>query len=356
MLPRADRLRRFALFLLPLILLGPEISLHIKSGLAQEQDKSRSEDRKKQTKPELESKSPQQPPPSKQRGFTIGVNVDLVVIHTSVYDKNGHFVSGLKKENFKLFEDGIAQSVGMFSQEDVPVSLGLILDTSGSMRTKIELVNKAALAFIRASNPEDQVFLVGFNDQAELLEDYTSDIDLITDALDNIIVTGGTALYDAIYLGVQKAQNGVKPKKAIVVITDGEDRDSYYKLDELVAKVQEADVQVYCVGFLNQVPDKGLFGRWSKSVPEKAHDALIRISEETGGKAFFPQKITEIGNIVAEIAHELRNQYSIGYVSTNTSRDGTYRRVKIALDPASVASSNHIRCRRGYFAPKTQTN
>ena len=139
MRPRADRLRRFALFLLPLMLLGPEISPHFKSGLAQEQDKSRSEDRKKPTKPELESKSPQQPPPSKQGGFTIGVNVDLVVIHTSVYDKNGHFVGGLKKENFKLFEDGIAQSVGMFSQEDVPVSLGIILDTSGSMRTKIEL-------------------------------------------------------------------------------------------------------------------------------------------------------------------------------------------------------------------------
>ena len=344
------------LFFLPLVLLGSGTNLYVGRTLAQEPEKPRSEERRKQAKPELESKSPQQPPTPKQKGFTIGVNVDLVVIHTSVYDKNGHFVGGLKKDNFKLFEDGIAQSIGMFSQEDVPISLGIILDTSGSMRTKIELVNKAALAFIRASNPEDQVFLVGFNDQAELLEDYTSDIDLITDALDNIIVTGGTALYDAIYLGVQKAQNGVKPKKAIVVITDGEDRDSYYKLDELVAKVQESDVQIYCVGFLNQIPDKGLFGRWSKSVPEKAHDALMRISEETGAKAFFPQKIAEIGNIVSEIAHELRNQYSIGYLSSNTARDGTYRRVKIALDPPSVSSANHIRCRRGYFAPKAQTN
>jgi len=299
---------------------------------------------------------PQQPPPAKQKGFTIGVNVDLVVIHTSVYDKNGIFVAGLKKDNFKVFEDGIAQSVSSFSQEDVPISLGLILDTSGSMRTKIDLVNKAALAFIRASNPEDQVFLVSFNDQVELLEDYTSDIDTITDALDNIVVTGGTALYDAIYLGVQKAQNGIKPKKAIVVITDGEDRDSYYKLDELVSKVQESDVQIYCVGFLNQVPEKGLFGHWSKSVPEKAHDALMRISDETGGKAFFPQKIAEINSIVAEIAHELRNQYSIGYVSSNTARDGSYRRVKVALDPASLSSSNHTRYRRGYFAPKSQTN
>ncbi len=316
--------------------------------------KPRTGDRNRQTKPELESRSPQQSP-ERQKGFTIGVNVDLVVIHTTVQDKNGHFVSGLKKENFKVFEDGIAQTVSSFSQEDVPISMGIIIDTSGSMRTKIDMVNKSALAFIRASNPEDQVFLVGFNDQVELLEDYTNDIDAITDALDNTIVTGGTALYDAIYLGVQKAQNGVKPKKAVVVITDGEDRDSYYKLDELVAKVQESDVQVYCVGLLNPVPEKGLFGHWSKSVPEKAHDALIRISEETGGKAYFPQKITDVNAIVSEIAHELRNQYSVGYVSSNSARDGSYRRVKVALD-GPLAAVDHVRHRRGYFAPKAQTN
>lgn len=357
MRPRVDVQRRLLFLVLPAVFIASGFGLLFRDSRAQEpEEKAKTQDRRKQNKPELESKSPQQPPPAKQKGFTIGVNVDLVVIHTSVYDKNGIFIGGLKKDNFRVYEDGIAQAVSSFSQEDVPISLGLILDTSGSMRTKIELVNKAALAFIRASNPEDQVFLVGFNDQVELLEDYTSDIDTITDALDNVVVTGGTALYDAIFLGVQKAQNGVKPKKAIVVITDGEDRDSYYKLDELVSKVQESDVQVYCVGFLNQVPDKGLFGRWSKSVPEKAHDALIRISEETGGKAFFPQKIAEINTIVAEIAHELRNQYSIGYVSSNTARDGSYRRVKIALEPVSLSSSNHTRYRRGYFAPKTQTD
>lgn len=354
--PRLDMRRRRLLHLLLVVLLGSELSLSFQNALAQEpEEKPRSQERRKQGKPELESKSPQQPAP-KQKGFTIGVNVDLVVIHTSVHDKNGVFIGGLKKENFKIYEDGLAQTVSSFSQEDVPISLGIVIDTSGSMRTKIDLINKAALAFIRASNPDDQVFLVGFNDQIELLEDYTSDIDAVTDALDNIVVTGGTALYDAIYLGVQKAQNGSKPKKAIVVITDGEDRDSYYKLDELVAKVQESDVQIYSVGFLNQIPDKGLFGRWSKSVPERAHDALLRISEETGGKAFFPQKIAEVNTIVSEIAHELRNQYSIGYLSSNTARDGSYRRVKIALDPAALAANNHIRFRRGYFAPKAQAN
>jgi Ca-activated chloride channel homolog len=355
MRPRADRSLKPARAVLLLAVLFSGI-FAVRGSCQEPDEKSKTQERRKQAKPELESKSPQQAPSARNKGFTIGVNVDLVVVHTTILDKNGHFVSGLKKENFKLFEDGIGQNVSTFSQEDVPISMGIILDTSGSMRSKIDLVTKAALAFIRASNPEDQVFLVGFNDQVELLEDYTSDLDTISDALENIVVTGGTALYDAIYLGVQKAQGGTKPKKAIVVITDGEDRDSYYKLDELVAKVQESDVAIYCVGFLNEIPEKGLFGRWSKSVPEKAHDALLRISEETGGKAFFPKKLPEISGIIAEIAQELRNQYSVGYISSNSSRDGSYRKLRIGLEPANLGTVNHVRYRRGYFAPKEQTN
>lgn len=331
-----------------LVMLGAlAISPARSSVLADQKQTGQQDERKKPVKPELASKSPQDP----QRDFRIGVNVDLVVVHTSVVDKNGQFVSGLKKENFKVFEDGISQNVVSFSQEDVPVTLGIVLDTSGSMRDKFDNVTKAALAFVRASNPEDEIFLIGFNDEVELIEDYTSDLDLIGDDLNNTVVTGGTALWDAIYLAVQKAQNGSKPKKAIVVITDGEDRDSYYKLDEMVAKVQESDVQVYGVGFLNDIPDKGLFGHWTKTEPEKAHDALMRISEETGAKAYFPKGISEIHTIVSQIAYELRNQYSISYVSANAVRDGAWRRIRIALD-AQAASSLRVRYRSGYFAPK----
>jgi Ca-activated chloride channel family protein len=321
-------------------------ALCLSSGAQETVAKGKAEERGRPTKPQLESKSPQEEPAAQKKGYTIGVNVDLVVVHTSVYDKNNHFLGGLKKENFRVFEDGIEQKVISFSQEDVPVSMGILIDLSGSMRSKIANVNKAALAFIRASNPQDQVFLIGFNDQVELLQD----LDEISDALENTVVTGGTALYDAIYLGVQKAQTGTDPKKAVVVISDGEDRDSYYKLDELVAKVEESDVQVYCIGFLNEVPDKGLFGRWSKSIPEKAHDALQRIAEETGGNDFFPKQISEINGIVAEIANELRNQYSIGYISSNAARDGSWRRLKIELDPSAAANA-HVRFRRGYYAP-----
>jgi VWFA-related protein len=318
---------------------------------SQDKNGSPSQDRRRQTKPELESKIPQEAPPQ-AKGFTIGVNVDLVLMYTSVFDKMGHFVAGLKKENFKLFEDGVQQTLLSFSQEDVPVSMGILMDLSGSMRGKSDQVNKAALAFIRASNPRDQVFLIGFNDEVELLQDFTSDIDEITDALDNTIVTGGTALYDAVYLGIQKAHAGIKPKKAVVVITDGEDRDSYYKLDELLAKVQESDVQVFSVGLLDEVPDKGFFGHWSKTAPEKARDVLLRISEETGGKAYFPNRLTDIHTIVAEIANDLRNQYSLAYLSSNAARDGSFRRVKIELN--GQGSNINVRYRRGYYAPKAE--
>jgi len=347
--PRADRSgcgRRYGTCALLFVLI---CSLFI-IAYPQEDKAKPDQDRNRPTKPDLESKIPSSSA-GRDRGYTIGVNVDLVLMYTSAFDKSGHFVGGLKKENFKVYEDSIAQSITSFTQEDVPVSMGILMDLSGSMRGKIDQVTKAALAFIRASNPEDQVFLIGFNDEVELLQDFTSDVDEIADSLDNTVVVGGTALYDAIYLGVQKAHTGKRAKKAIIVITDGEDRDSYYKLDELVEKVQESDVQVFCIGFLNAPPDKGLFGHWSKSLPEKAHDALMRISEETGGKAFFPDKVTDIHSIVSEIANELRNQYSIGYLSSNAVRDGSFRRVKIEL-AGSDPSSTYLRYRRGYFAPK----
>jgi VWFA-related protein len=316
---------------------------------ARDQQKTgQQEERKRPAKPELESKSPQG---EKPKDFRIGVNVDLVVIHTSITDKNGMFVTGLKKEDFRLFEDNVAQSIQSFSQEDVPISLGIVIDTSGSMRSKIDKVNRAALAFIKASNPDDEEFLIGFNSEVELLEDFTSDIDMISDTLNNTIVTGGTALYDAIYLAVQKAQTGSKPKKAIILITDGEDKDSYYKLDEIVAKVQESDVQIFSIGFTNAIPEKGLFGRWSKSEPEKAQDALKRISDETGARAFFPKDLSEIDGIVAQVARELRSQYSISYTSSNQARDGTWRRVRISLN-LPIASSLHVRYRSGYFSAK----
>lgn len=293
-----------------------------------------------------------QEPGREQSGYKVGVKVDLVMMYTSVFDKNGHFISGLKKEDFNLYEDGVPQEIAYFSQEDTPVSLGIILDLSGSMMGRMEQVNRAARAFIEASNPSDEVFLIGFNDEVELLQPFTSDIDEISDALENAIVTGDTALYDAIYLGVQEAHKGKKSKKAVVVITDGIDRMSTYTLNELVSFVQESDVQIYSI-FLNELPDKGLFGRWRKTEPERALDALKRISQESGGKVHIPSKDNTIHDIVADIASELRSQYSIGYFSSNEKSDGSWRRVVIKLN--SDISNPQLRYRRGYYAPKDPT-
>ncbi len=318
-------------------------------GYAQDDEEIPKRDAARRERPELEPGTAQES--REVEGYKIGVNVDLVLMYTTVFDKEGRFAGGLKQEDFRIFEDGVQQAIESFSQEDVPVSMGLLLDLSGSMRGKIERVNRAAQEFIRASNRQDQVFLIGFNEEVELLQDFTGDIDEITDALENIVVMGSTAIYDAVYLGVQKAHTGTKPKKAVILITDGVDRESYYSLDEMVSKVQESDVQVFAVGFLDPVKKKGLFSRWTKSAPEKARDALSRIADETGGRAFFPEKVEEIHGIVAEIAAELRSQYSIGYFSSNGARDGSFRRVKIDL-PRVKESGYKVRHRRGYFAPK----
>jgi Ca-activated chloride channel family protein len=282
-------------------------------------------------------------------GFRVGVRVDLVSLYASVVDKDGRFVPGLEQSRFRVLEDGVEQRLETFSREDVPVSIGIALDLSGSMHGKIGQVNRAAMAFIQAGNPDDEFFLVGFNDDVELLQDYTGDHDELQDALENTVVAGKTHLYDAVYLGVEKAQKGNKPKKALVVITDGADDTSYYRLKELLAKIQESDVQVFCVGFLDEAPKKGIFGRWSNSEAKKYSDALASISEDTGGKVFFPKTAADVHAIVAEIANDLRSQYSLGYISSNLARDGAFRTVKIEL--TGKKTDMKIRHRRGYFAP-----
>jgi Ca-activated chloride channel homolog len=283
--------------------------------------------------------------------FKLGVHVDVVMMYTSVSDRNGNFITGLTPENFRVYEDGVEQNITIFAQEDIPVSTGILLDVSASMRGKMEQVNQAALAFILASNPADEVFLISFNDEVTLLQDFTSDIDDIRDALDNAIVTGGTALFDAVYLGIQKAATGDRSKKAILVLSDGEDKDSYYQLNELMSRIQESDVQVFSIGILETAPQRSLFGRWTRSLSEQAADALRRISDATGGKAFFPEDLPDIHDVVSEISRDLRSQYSIGYVSSNTARDGSFRQVKIELTGPGTKSSS-VRHRRGYFAPR----
>ena len=282
---------------------------------------------------------------------SFGVDVNLVIMNTAVVDPQGRFINGLGKEDFAVYEDRVLQKIESFKQEDIPISLGIVMDTSGSMKRKIQAVGQAALLLVQSSNPEDEIFIVTFNTDVELLEDYTSDLDDLKEALDNVTVGGGTALYDAVFLGVEKAQKGRKLKKAVVLISDGEDRDSRYKLEEVLDKIKEADVQVHAIGLLDPEEKPGLFGGiFNKSRQKSARQVLEKIAEETGGKAIFPQDVSQVNEIIKSIAHELRNQYSIGYLSSNDRKDGTWRAVRVTLTRPDA--KHKVRTRAGYYAPK----
>ena len=274
--------------------------------------------------------------------FRVKVAVKLVSIYASVFDKKNHFVSGLDRSRFRVFEDGVEQKIESFSQEDVPVSMGIVLDLSSSMQGIIKQVKQSALTFLQAGKPSDEVFLVGFNSNVDLLHDYTGNTNSIRAALEQATLGNGTALYDAIYLSVKKAQSGVKPKKALIIISDGDDHNSHYSLKNMLDKVIESDVQVFCIGLFDVAYIQDASGVMS---------ILERISKETGGKAFFPANTSKLDGIVEEIARELRGQYSIGYSSSNAANDGKFRKVKIELTGKNPDGIK-IRHRNGYFADR----
>jgi Ca-activated chloride channel family protein len=226
------------------------------------------------------------------------------------------------------------------------------MDKSGSMRAKMDLVSEATELFLTMTNPQNELFLVAFDDEVSLEEPFTRDVEDIRDGIFNLIVSGGTALYDAIYLAVDQAQSGSEPKKAIVVFTDGEDKDSYYTHDELLEKVQESDVQVYVVAFLAEdLSDEGGFFGVFKSEREKVTKVLNTIADDTGAKAFFPEKITDLSEVFKTIAQELRNQYRLAYVSSNPDSEESWRAIKVVVDQARERGLR-VRAKKGYFAKK----
>ena len=277
-------------------------------------------------------------------------DVDQVVVYAAVYDGTGRLVSSLTKKDFEVYEDKILQEISYFGLDDVPSTIGIVMDISGSMRGKKELVDQAAELFLELTHPSNELFLLGFNSKPRLDEDFTRDVEDIRDALFNQIVNGGTALYDAIYLAVEHAAEGSEPKKVIIVFTDGEDKDSYYELNEVVEKVEEADVQVFLMAFLDQGPpdDGGFFGMF-KSPTEKVAKAMASIAEATGGKALFPQKKEDIEEAFRMIANELRNQYRLAYVSNIPQEEGqeAWRSVQVRLLNAKEKGLR-VRARKRY--------
>ncbi len=281
--------------------------------------------------------------------------VDQVVIYASVYDSDGQLVSDLKEEDFKVYEDKTLQDVTYFGQDDIASTIGLVMDRSGSMRDKWDLANQAVQLFLTMSHPENELFLIGFNDEVEPVEEFTRDPYDIRDALNNMIISGGTSLYDAVYLTVEEAVLGAEPRKVVIVFTDGEDKDSYYTHQELIEKIQESEVQVHIVAFLDSdLEDSGGFFGIFKSEKKKIQEQIEAIASNAGGKAFFPEEIEKLDEVFAAIAQDLRNQYRLAYVSTNPAEDGSWREIDVLLENAKERGLK-MRAKKGYYAEKGET-
>ena len=299
--------------------------------------------------------NPQPPPPgeaprdNEQHGNTIKVSVNLVVLHTSVVDKGGKFVDDLKQENFRVFEDNSEQKLSVFRNEDVPVSMGLVIDNSGSMKEKRERVNEAALTLVQASNPQDEAFVVNFNDDffLDLDKDFTNSIPELKEALERIDARGSTALYDALIGSLDHLKKASKDKRVILLVTDGDDNTSRNSLEKTLKELQKTSTVVYTIGLL------GKESKEEKREAKKARRALQAIATASGGLAFFPDSVAEVRAICEQVAHDIRHQYTLGYYPSNAAQDGTFRNVKVEVIPPRGRGKLVARTRNGYYAPGT---
>ena len=281
---------------------------------------------------------------------TLILRSDLVTLDVTVLDANNSPVMNLPQSQFQVLEDKVPQKIEFFGKEQVPISLVLTIDTSGSMKGKLDTVIKSATKLVKESRPDDEIALIEFKDQPELLEEFTSNSADVVDSLQSLIGSGQTAMLDALYLAADYAtKEGKNRRKAVVLVSDGLDADSYYKFDEVVNRLRETDAQIYLIGFTGDLnPDKAwVFKRSEKG---KAEELLNKLAGETGGKAFFPRELSDVATITAQISTDLRTQYAIGYYPTNTKRDGTYRNIKVIVD--SSKQKLVARTRAGYVASR----
>lgn len=266
------------------------------------------------------------------------VDVDTVVIRVSVTDPLNRYVIGLEKEHFRIFENKMEQTISHFSNQKSPVSVGIIFDVSGSMGDNVYSARNSVVRFLDQGDPADEYFLVTFNDNASLLQDFTSRDENIQNEVSITNPKGRTALYDAVYLGLEKTRGARHKKKALIIITDGEDNSSRYSFSEVRDFAKESDVQIYVIGERGEIG----FGRGIIS-------EIVRL---TGGRAFFPSSFKHLDYFCDLIHTELRNQYLLGYTSTNRNLDGKWRKVKVRLEAPEGLPKLSVRAKKGYFVPK----
>jgi Ca-activated chloride channel family protein len=272
--------------------------------------------------------------------FVFKKDVDEVLLHASVTDDRQHIVTNLDRTDFTVFEDGKQQNIISFRHEDIPVAMGIVIDNSGSMREKRMKVNQAALNLVRSSNPQDEVFVVNFNDEYYLDQDFTNDLLKLKEALEKIDARGGTALFDAVVASAEHLKmNARLEKKILFVVTDGEDNASNENLEQAVKHLQVEDgPSVYAIGILGD-----------EEHPKRARKALEIIAQRTGGIAFFPKTLDEVDAISKTVAHDIRNQYTIGYRPTNPRGTGGFRAVRVDAKAKGHAKLT-VRTKSGYYA------
>ncbi len=281
-----------------------------------------------------------------QRSGSIRVDTTLVQINVTVTDPLNRFVTGLEKEHFRLFEDKIEQKIRDFSSEDAPLSIGLVFDTSGSMGPKLQKSRQAAVQFFKTANPEDEFFLVEFNDRPELVVPFTADTEDIQNRLAFAQSKGKTALLDGVYMAMNQMKKARNPRKAILIISDGGDNNSRYTESEIKNAVREADVQIYGIGIFEPIGSRG------RTPEEQMGPGLLsEVAELTGGRSYNVENLNELADIAAKIGIELRNQYVLYYSSTNQTRDGKYRHVTVKLVQPRGLPPLKAFFRLGYYAP-----
>jgi VWFA-related protein len=276
----------------------------------------------------------------------IRVDSTLVLIPVTVTDPMNRFVTGLEKENFKLFEDKQPQEITQFSSEDAPLSVGVVFDCSGSMGQKLEKSRQAVAQFFKLANPEDEFFLVQFSDSAQIVQPFTRNLEDIQNHLAFVQSKGRTALLDAVYMALQEMKKARNPRKALLLISDGGDNSSRYSEPEIKALVKETDAQIYAIGIYEGFGARG-------RTPEEANGPalLTEIAEVTGGRQYAVDNVNELPDVAAKIGVELRNQYILGYSPQNRTRDGKYRKVQVKLVQPKGMPLLRPFWKQGYYAP-----
>jgi Ca-activated chloride channel family protein len=276
-------------------------------------------------------------------GARIRMNVDLVLIPVTITDPMNRLVTGLDQPDFQVYENNSQQKITSFASEDAPVSIGIIFDLSGSMSSKLIRARESILQFIKTANPQDEFFVIGFNDRPELIEDFTNSVEDIQARLTTVRSGHRTALLDAIYYGVNKMKEARHERKALLVVSDGGDNRSRYTPGEVRAQVRESDTEIYSIG---------IFDMYAATPEERQGPELLDdLSTETGGRLFRVDDLSEMGDIAEKISTELRNQYVIGYRPKVLTRDGKWRKVKVKVNPPAGLPPLTVHARTGYYAP-----